>query len=149
MPLKQQIDQNMVTAAKSGEHIALNALRMLKAAITKFEVAGKEKKEVTDEDIQQIIGKEIKQRKDSIEQFKAGNRPELAAKEETEIKVLEKYLPAKLSEEELKKIIQEVIQTIGAQSKTETGKVMGALMPKIKNRADGGIVNKLVQEMLS
>ena len=132
---------------KSGDAVATGALRMVKAAILKLEVSGT-KKEASDEEVLQIIGKEIKSRKDSIEQFTAGNRLDLVGKEEAEVKVLEKYLPAQLSEEELKVIIQETMASVGASTKADKGKLMGALMPKVKGKADGGVVNKLVEAML-
>ncbi|MEK7673039.1 MAG: GatB/YqeY domain-containing protein [Patescibacteria group bacterium] len=148
MALKQQIQEDLMTAMKARDVIAMDALRMLKAAMMKLEVSG-EKHEATDEEIQQLINKEIKSRKDSIEQFTAGNRQDLADKEEAELKFLLKYLPEQLSEEEVKKIIQDTMDETGFKSKTDMGKLMGALMPKVKGKADGGMVNKLVGSMLS
>lgn len=147
MALKQQIQQDMIAAMKAKEEIKVSALRMLKAAILKFETSG-DRKEATDEDVMVLLGREVKQRKDAIEGFKTGNRPEMAAQEEAEMKILQEYLPAQLSEEDLKKIIAETIQQVGATSKADMGKVMGALMPKVKGKADGGMVNKLVGSML-
>lgn len=147
MALKQQIQQDMIAAMKAKEEIKVSALRMLKAAILKFETSG-DRKEATDEDVMVLLGREVKQRKDAIEGFKTGNRPEMAAQEEAEMKILQEYLPAQLSEEDLKKIIAETIQQVGATSKADMGKVMGALMPKVKGKADGGMVNKLVGAML-
>lgn len=148
MSLREQIQSDLVVGMKNREELKVSVLRMLKAAITKFETSGKEKKDAGDEDITQIIGKEIKSRKDSAEQYRTGNRLELATKEEAEIKILEKYLPAQLSEEEIRKIVAEVIGSVGAKSKSDLGKVMGALMPRVKGKADGGLVNKIVQESL-
>lgn len=148
MPLKQQLHSDMLAAMKAREEIKVSALRLLKAAILKFETAG-ERKEASDEDILGIIGKEVKQRRDSIEEFKKGNRPELAEKEQKELEVLQTYLPAQIGEEELKKLIEETIASLGAHSKAETGKVMGALMPKIKGKADGAMANKIVLSLLS
>ncbi|MFA5829789.1 MAG: GatB/YqeY domain-containing protein [Candidatus Gracilibacteria bacterium] len=147
MALKQQIQQDMIAAMKAKEETKVSALRMLKAAILKFETSG-DRKEATDEDVMVLLGREVKQRKDAIEGFKTGNRPEMAAQEEAEMKILQEYLPAQLSEEDLKKIIAETIQQVGATSKADMGKVMGALMPKVKGKADGGMVNKLVGSML-
>lgn len=147
MSLKQQIQQDMVAAMKAGDNIATGALRMVKAAVLKFEVSGP-KKEATDEEVLHIIGKEIKSRRDSIEQFRVGNREDLAIKEEAEVKILQKYLPSQLSEEELRPIIKETMAAVGVSSKSEKGKLMGALMPKVKGKADGGMVNKMVEEML-
>ena len=133
---------------KAKDEITTGTIRLIKAAILRLETAG-EKKVATDEDIIQIMGKEIKQRKDSIEQFEKGNRPELAAKEKLEMAVLEKYLPAQLSESEIRTIVTEVITSTGATGKSDLGKVMGALMPRTKGKADGGLVNKIVQELLA
>ncbi len=148
MSLKSQIQQDLTQAIKSKDTIKTGALRMLKAAIMKFEVSGP-KKEATDEDIINIIQKEVKQRKDSQEQFEKGGRKEMAEKEKQEAEVLATYLPEQMSEDELKNIVQETIQNIGATSKADIGKVMGAIMPKIKGRADGKTINKLVMEALS
>ena len=147
MTLKEQLQQDMLTAMKAHDEVKVSALRMLKAAIMKFEMAG-DRKEATDSDVMGLIGKEVKQRKDSIEGFKAGGRMEMAQKEEQEMAILQAYLPAQMSEEELKGVIKEVIGQVGATSKADMGKVMGALMPKVKGKADGGMVNKLVAAML-
>lgn len=148
MTLKEQLQQDLITSMKAKDEITTGTIRLIKAAILRLETAG-EKKVATDEDIIQIMGKEIKQRKDSIEQFEKGNRPELAAKEKLEMAVLEKYLPPQLSESEIRAIVAEVIASTGATGKSDLGKVMGALMPRTKGKADGGMVNKIVQELLS
>ena len=148
MMLKKQLQDDMIAAMKAHEEIKVSALRLLKAAILKFETAG-ERKEATDSDVLSILGKEVKQRRDSIVEFKKGNRPDLAEKEQKELEVLQAYLPAQMSEEELKKLIAETIATVGAHSLAEAGKVMGALMPKIKGKADGGMANRMVLSLLS
>ncbi len=148
MALKEQLQQDLIAAMKGKDEVATSAIRLLKAAIMKFETAG-DKKVATDDDIIQIAGKEIKQRKDSIEQFEKGGRPELAEKEKLEMAVLAKYLPAQLSEEEVRTIVAEVIAATGASGKSDLGKVMGALMPRTKGKADGAMVNKIVQELLA
>ncbi len=121
---------------------------MLKTAIMKLETAG-EAKTANDEEVIQLVNKEIKQRKDSIEQFEKGNRPELAAKEKAEMAFLEKYMPAQMSEDEIKAVIKEGMAATGASTKADLGKLMGAIMPKVKGKADGGLVNRLVQSMLA
>lgn len=147
MALKHQIQEDMLQAMKAHEDVKVSALRMLKAAILKYEVSG-ERKEATDQDVLTIIGKEIKSRRDSIEQFKAGNRMEMAENEEKEIAVLMAYMPPQMSEDELKKVAKEVIASMGASSKADLGKVMGAMMGKVKGMADGDIVSKVVKELL-
>ncbi len=147
MTLKKQIQDDMIAAMKAKEEVKVSALRMLKAAVLKLETSG-DRKEASDEDILGLIGKEVKQRKDSMEGFKAGGRMDLAEKEEQEMTILQAYLPAQMGEEELKALVQGVIAQTGATSKADMGKVMGALMPKVKGKADGGLVNRMVGEML-
>ena len=147
MSLKDQLQKDLIEAMKGKNEAGVGALRLLKTSIMKFETAG-EKKVATDEDILTLVNKEIKQRKDSIEQYEKGNRPELAAIEKAEMDFLEKYMPTQMGEEEIKAIIKEAITSTGASSKADIGKVMGAIMPKVKGKADGGLVNKLVMSML-
>jgi len=149
MALKHQIQADMLGAMKAKDEIKLSALRMLKAAILKFEVAGAEKKEATDADVLSMVNKEIKSRMDSAEQFRKGNRPELADKEEKEIEVLKAYMPPQMGEDEILKLAQEAIAQTGAAKKNEMGKVMGVLMPKVKGMADGTLVNKIVSSLLA
>lgn len=149
MALKQQIQTELAQAMKDGDETKVSTLRMLKAAILKFEVSGSEKKDATDEDVLQILGKEIKQRRDSAEQFREGNRFEMADKEEKELEVLMEYMPPQLSEDELKKIVQETIDETGAQGMQDMGRVMGAVMGKVKGQADGNMVKEVVSAMLA
>lgn len=148
MSLKDKIQQDLITAMKAGDKNRMDALRMLKTAIMKFEVAGTAKRDATDEDVVTIVQKEIKQRQDSIEQFKAGNRPELAEKEAAEIESLKIYLPPQLSEDEIRLAVEAAIKETGAVVKAEMGKVMAVLMPKVKGKADGKLVSKIVGELL-
>lgn len=147
MTLKEKINADLLTAMKAKEEVKLGALRMLKASIMKFEVSGDKKMEATDDSVLQIIGKEVKQRKDSIEAYKKGGREDLAVKEEAEMKILQSYLPAQMSEEELKTLISRTISQTGATVK-DFGKVMGTVMAQAKGKADGGTVTRLVKEML-
>jgi uncharacterized protein YqeY len=147
MALKNQIQTELTEAMKAGESLKVSVLRMLKAAILKFEVAG-ERKEATDEDILEIVNKEIKQRRDSAEQFRAGNRFEQAEKEEKEIEVLMTYMPPQLTEEEIITIAKEVIEEVGAKSKADTGRVMGIMMGRVKGQADGKVVGDIVGSLL-
>lgn len=148
MSLKSLIQEDLMQAMKAKNEAATSAIRLLKTAIMKLETAGSHK-EASDEDILQLVTKEIKQRKDSIEQYEKGNRPELAAKEKAEILVLEKYLPPQMNEEEVKQIVQNAIKETGANSPSDIGKLMGVIMPKVKGKADGGMVNKIVKESLT
>jgi uncharacterized protein YqeY len=148
MALKQKIQEDLTAAMKAKNELKVSTLRMLKAAILNFEVSG-ERKEATDEDILTVISREIKQRRDSAEQFKAGNRFEQAEKEEQEIKVLQEFLPPQMTEQEITNLAKEAIAATGAHAKSDIGKVMGVLMPKVKGKADGALVNKVVASLLN
>ena len=149
MSLKNQIQEDLINAIKSKDETKVSALRMLKAEIMKFEVAGGAKKEATDEDIISLIQKQVKQRKDSEEQFRNGGREKMANQEAEEAEILKAYLPEQISEAEVREIVQATIKEVGATSKADMGKVMGAVMPKVKGKTDGKLVNKLVMELLS
>ncbi len=147
MTLKEKIQVDFIAAMKARDEIAKGTLSMLKAAVMKWEVDG-EKKVAGDEQILQIIQKEVKQRRDAAEAFRSGGKMEMADKEEAEMKVLLAYLPAQLSEEEVRGIVQETLSAAGVVSKAEMGKAMGLLMPKLKGKADGGLINRVVGEFL-
>ena len=147
MSLKEQIQADFITAMKAREEVRKGTLSMLKAAVMKWEVDG-EKKEAGDEQVLQIIQKEVKQRKDAAEAFKLGGKMDMAEKEEAEMKVLMAYMPAQMSEEEVRAIITETLNGAGISSKAEIGKAMGLLMPKLKGKTDGGLINKIVGEIL-
>lgn len=136
-----------MTAMKAKETVRVSTLRMLKAAILKFEVEG-ERKEAGDEDIMKIIQREIKSRRDSVEQFQAGNRFDLAENEEKEIAVLMEFMPPQMTEEEITALAKEVIKETGAKSRADMGRIMGALMPKVQGQADGTLVSKVVNGLL-
>lgn len=149
MTLRDKITADLVGAMKAKEEARVSTLRMLKAAVMKFEVSGKEKKVASDQEVLNFVAKEAKQRKDSIEAFRKGGRNDLAEKEEIELKILQSYLPVQMGEAELKKIIVDAIRTSGAQSKSDVGKVMAKLMPQVNGKADGAMVSKMVGEMLN
>ena len=102
----------------------------------------------TEEEIAGVIAKEVKMRKDSIEEFKKGNRADLVEQAEQEVAVLMPYLPQQMSEDEVRQVVADTIAEVGAASPKEMGKVMSALMPKVKGRADGKLVNTIVRELL-
>ncbi|MBU0668393.1 GatB/YqeY domain-containing protein [Patescibacteria group bacterium] len=147
MALKHEIQEQLMTAMKAKETVRVSTLRMLKAAILKFEVEG-ERKEAGDEDIMKIIQREIKSRRDSVEQFQAGNRFDLAENEEKEIAVLMEFMPPQMTEEEITALAKEVIKETGAKSRADMGRIMGALMPKVQGQADGTLVSKVVNGLL-
>lgn len=148
MSLKEQIYADLIEAIKAKEEAKVSTLRMLKAEIMKYEVSGANK-EATDEVVTSLIQKQVKQRKDSEEQFRKGDRAEMADKEAAEAKILEAYLPEQMGEDEIRAIVKEGIASSGAESKADMGKVMGAIMPKLKGKADGKLVNQIVMQLLS
>lgn len=149
MSLKEQLTEDMKTAMKAKEEgkQRLSVIRMVRSALRQVEIDGK--KELDDNGVIDIISKEVKMRKDSIEEFKKGDREDLVAQVEAEIVVLMSYLPVQLSEDEVRSLVKEAVTTSGASSQKEMGKVMVLLMPKVKGRADGKLVNTIVREMLN
>jgi uncharacterized protein YqeY len=145
-PLFDKINADIITAMKAKDEASTSALRMLKSAIKYKEVDLK--REVKDEDVIEVLSKQAKQRKESIEGFEKGGRAEMAAKEKVELALIERYLPASLSDDELGKLIEEAIKAAGASGPKDMGKVMGVLTPKIKGRADMGKVSGLVKSKL-
>ncbi|MFH0909705.1 MAG: GatB/YqeY domain-containing protein [bacterium] len=134
------------TAMKSRENDRLVALRTLHAQVKDATVnVGRE---ATDADVATVVAKAIKQRQDSIEQFRAGGRDDLAAKEQQEIEIYKKYQPAQLGQAEIEALVKNAIADTGAAGKKDLGKVMQALMPQVKGRADGKLVNQIVQAQL-
>lgn len=131
------------------DELKTSVLRLLLSAINYYEIQkGGAGYEASDEDVLSVIQKEVKQRKESIEQFKAGGRQDLVDKESSELKILETYLPEQMSEEEIREIVKETISEIGTTTVADMGKVMAALMPKVKGKAEGGLVSKIVKEEL-
>lgn len=145
--IKGQITEDMKTAMRSQDKERLATIRLILAALKQREVD--ERIELTDEHVLSILDKMVKQRRDSITQFEAGNRPELAQKEQEEINVIQGYLPAQLSDAEIGELIEAAIKETGATSAKEMGKVMGILKPKLQGRADVGAVSNKVKERLA
>ena len=151
MSLKEQLTEDMKTAMKAKEEgkQRLAVIRMVRSAIRQQEIDGNGKQALDDEGVIAIISKEVKMRKDSLEEFKKGDRQDLVAQTEAEIAVLMPYLPQQLSEEEIRTFVKEAVEKSGASSQKDMGKVMGLLMPKVNGRADGKLVNSIVREMLN
>lgn len=148
--LKQKLKEELKQSMLARNELKTSVIRMVISAITYYEIQkGGAGYEATDEDVLQVIQKEAKQRRDSIEEFKKANRPELVEKETKELEMLQVYLPQQMEETEIKALVKETINQTGAKTIAEMGKVMGALMPKIKGKADGGMVSKIVKESLS
>ncbi|PZE22703.1 GatB/YqeY domain-containing protein [Paenibacillus xerothermodurans] len=146
MSLGERLNEDMKLAMKSQDKFKLSVIRMVRAAIKNIEID--QRKTLDDQEVLDILSREIKQRKDSLQEFEKAGREDLAETVKAEIEILMEYLPQQLSEEEVKAIVQQTIQEVGASSKADMGKVMGALMPKVKGRADGRIVNQTVQQLL-
>ncbi|PIS42635.1 MAG: glutamyl-tRNA amidotransferase [Candidatus Kerfeldbacteria bacterium CG08_land_8_20_14_0_20_40_16] len=147
MGLKTKLEQQLKEAIKEKNPIKLGTIRLTIAKIKNEEIA--KKRELKEEEIQAVIQKEIKKRKDAQEAYQKGGRAELAQKEEAESKILKEYLPEPFSEEELEKIIQAAIKEAGAQSLKEMGKVMSIVMAQAKGRAEGKLVNEKVRQLLA
>jgi hypothetical protein len=143
----EQLNQDMKEALKNKEKTRLSVIRMLKAALKNEEI--KLQRALTEEDILTVLSREMKQRKESLEEFAKAGRDDLVQTQKEEIAVLENYLPEQLSEDELRDLISQTIAEVGAASKADLGKVMGAIMPKVKGKADGSLVNRMVMEYLS
>lgn len=147
MSLKNQLLEDIKQAMRAGDKSRLATLRMASAAVKQREVD--ERIEADDALVLAVIEKMIKQRRESAEQYRAGNRPELAAAEEAEIALLQPYLPEPLSAEELARLIDETIVASGAAGMADMGKLMAALKPRIQGRADMGQVSSLVRIRLA
>jgi len=145
--LKETVDREMILATKSKDKIRLSALRMLKNGLHNREIDLK--RELDEVEFLQLLSSMVKQRKDSIEQFEKGGRMDLVEKERAELKVIEEFLPAQLSEADLDAAITEAIRETDATSARDMGKVMKVLMPKLTGRADGKAVGDKVKARLS
>jgi hypothetical protein len=147
MSIIQKIDDDLIKALKGGEKAKATVLRGLKSDF-KYKRIDKGK-DLTEEDIIEVLSGVAKKIKDSIEQFEKGGRGDLVDKEQSELEILQAYLPQQLGEDELKALIAEAIKESGAESPQQMGLVMKSLMPKIKGRADGKLASKLATEMLA
>ena len=146
MALKDQLMADMKEAMKAHDKDRLAVIRMVRGAVRQQEIDGK--KELEDSDVIAVISKEVKMRKDSIEEFNKGGRQDLVEKTQAEIDILMPYLPAQLSEDEVRELVKAAVEATGAKTQKDMGKVMGKLMPKVKGCADGKMVNNIVRSML-
>ncbi|MFD1466178.1 GatB/YqeY domain-containing protein [Lapidilactobacillus mulanensis] len=147
MSLNEQLTADLKAAMKAKDKTKLSVVRMIKASLTNAKI--KKAADLTDEEELQVVTTEMKQRKDSLAEFEKAGREDLSAEVKAEMAIVQNYLPAQLTDEELSAIIQETIDENGATSMKDMGNVMSKLMPKIKGRADGGQVNQLVKKLLS
>ncbi|GIP57739.1 GatB/YqeY domain-containing protein [Paenibacillus woosongensis] len=146
MNLSERLNEDMKQAMKSQDKFKLSTIRMVRATIKNLEIDLK--RPLNDNEVLDILSREIKQRKDALQEFEKAGRDDLAANVKAEAEIIAVYLPEQLTEEEIKVIVQQTIQETGASSKADIGKVMSALMPKVKGRADGKLVNQAVQQLL-
>lgn len=146
MTLKEQILEDIKHYMKEKDTVALNAVRMLKADIKNAEIAAI--KELDDEGVIKVIMSSIKKRRDSIEVYEKNGRQELADKELAEIKALEKYLPAQLSDDEIKEVVTDVINSLDDSNKKNFGVVMKAVMAKVSGQAEGKKVSEIIKGMM-
>jgi uncharacterized protein YqeY len=147
MGLKDRLQKDMQKAAKERNPLALSALRMALAEIKNREIEARGA--LPDDAVEKTLASMVKRRRESIELFLKGNRPELAEKEQAEIAVLSGYLPKGLSEAEVESLAREAIAAVGAKAPSDAGRVMKELMPKVAGRADGKLVSEVVRRLLS
>ncbi|CAM2831993.1 Uncharacterized conserved protein YqeY, may have tRNA amino acid amidase activity [Paenibacillus sediminis] len=146
MNLSERLNEDMKQAMKSRDKFKLSTIRMVRSTIKNLEIDLK--RALDDNEVLDILSREIKQRKDALQEFEKAGREDLVDSLKAEIEIIAQYLPEQLSEEEIKVIVQQTIQETGASSKAEMGKLMSSLMPKVKGRADGKLVNQIVQQFL-
>ncbi|MCK4859244.1 MAG: GatB/YqeY domain-containing protein [Candidatus Omnitrophica bacterium] len=161
-PLQEKINNDLKKALREKDELLVLVLRGLNSAIHNKEIEKRTKLSKTEKDIEklkkgsrlteeevvEVIFSEAKKRKDAIEEFEKGERQDLIEKEEKELEILKKYLPEQISEEQIKEEVKKVIEEVGAVGLQDTGKIMGALMPKLKGKAEGGVVSRIVSELL-
>lgn len=153
-PLLERMYRALVESMKARDAARTSALRLARAALKNREIDKRKNREIDkrapleDGDVIQVLGTLVKQRREAAEMFRAGNRPELAAKEEAEVGVLQEFLPQELSAEELQALVADAVAQVGARGPADLGKVMSALMPQVRGRADGRKVNEAVRAAL-
>jgi len=147
MPTLEQVSKELLAAMKSKDPVRVSTLRMLVSAIRYKEVD--KKKTLAEGDVLEVIQSEAKRRREAMDEYAKAGRSDLASKEEAELNVLKVYLPPPLSEADLKALVRSAIQSSGAKTPQDTGRVMSVVMPQIKGRADGKVAQQLVKELLS
>ena len=147
MTLKDNIQEALKKALKKQQKVEVSTLRLLLSEIKNAEIA--QQKPADDNKVLDVIGREVKHRRESIEAFKQGNRSDLVAQEEAELAILMSYLPAQIGREEIIATARQVIDAVGAKGPSDKGKVMSQLMPQLKGKADGKEVNDIVAELLA
>ncbi len=146
MSLKEKLQEDLKSSMRNKDTVRKSVVTLIRASIKQYEVDNRV--ELGDDEIIDIISKQLKQRNDALEEFAKANREDLVKETESEIEVLKEYLPQQLSEEELNEIVKSTISEVGATSMKDMGKIMAAIKPKTKGRADGKLINKLVKANL-
>lgn len=147
MSLKEQLKQDTIDASKAGDGKRRDVLRMLQAAVKQVEID--DRVTLDDAGVQQVLTKQAKQRRESLAEYTKAGRNDLADQEQYELGIIEGYLPQMMSREEIEVLVKQVIVDTGASSPKDTGQVMGKLMPQVKGKADGRLVNEVVREQLA
>jgi uncharacterized protein YqeY len=149
MGLKETLKSDLTEAIRSSDKVVSGTIRMVLTAITNEEVSGKEARVLSDEEIITVLSREAKKRREAAEEFAKAGRTDRAADEKAEGEVIAKYLPAQLSEDDIKKLIADAVASTGAAGPADMGKVMGVIKPKIAGKADGALVSSLVKAALA
>lgn len=149
MSLKQQLSDDLTAAIRSGDETKKSTLRMLMTAINTQEVSGSERKELDDAAVMQVIAKQVKQRRESSEEFKKAGRDDLATKEDAEMAVLQAYMPEQMGRDEIEEEARKAIAEAGASGPSDKGKVMQIIMPRLSGRAEGRDINEVVTQLLA
>lgn len=150
-PMKSTLQSDLTTAIKARDEVTAATLRMALTAVTNEEVAGKEARELSDDDVLTVLGREAKKRREAAEAYDAASRPELADRERAELAVLDRYLPQALADDEVQAIIDAAVAEVAASGATggaAMGQVMKLVQPQVKGRADGGMVASRVRTAL-
>ena len=149
MGLKEKLQEDLTAAIRSSDKLVSGTIRMVLSAITTEEVAGKEARKLSDDEIINVLSREAKKRREAADEFAKAGREDKSAEEKAEGEVIARYLPAQLTEDEVKKIIADAIASTGAAGPADMGKVMGAIKPLIAGKADGALVSSLVKSTLN
>ena len=147
MPISQQLDADLKDAMRARDQVRLDVIRQVKATVMNAEI--KEGKPLDDAGVQEILTRLVRQHRESIEMFAKGGRPELVQKEEAELKVLQSYLPQQMSQADVVALAKQIAAEVGARGPGDKGKVMAKLMPQVKGKAEGKVVNDAVIEVLA
>ncbi len=147
MGLKNQIPEDLKDALRNKKSLELSVLRMLQSALKNKEIE-KNKEELTDDDVVSVVGAEIKKRRDAAKEYEKVNRPDAADQEKAEIEILLRYMPEQMGEDEIRSLVKNAVEETQAEGMKDIGKVMKVIMPQVKGKADGQVVNSIVREEL-